>query len=150
MAADKDDTAQQVEGGEAGISLDYLNAKEGFDAWRNLGLQMAGAATAAFAQGLNAVAQMQQANAAAHAARVMATADHARGLAQVEVRGAQNGESGDHRVFANGATTDHQVDGQSVRVNGYEATAVYTSGVGPVQTASAGEAADNISDEDEN
>lgn len=105
----------------------------------NVGLQLLQGGAGLVNSLFSATAQMAQANAAAHQARVMDAATQAKALDQVTARGAQNGETADHLGSLQGfAHRDIAVAG------------VWGTGVAPTSQATVGEAADNISDEDDN
>ncbi len=152
----KDETAQNVEGHEKGISLDYLNAKRTYDVNQDHDFERVRTNNAAHDITALAAANAQAANFAAlsQGFQVLVqgfqgVVSQAAALNEVITRGAQNGESGDMRVFQNGASNDKAFDEQAVFDARARSAATWNSGVAPMQTASAGQGADDIGEGDE-
>lgn len=145
--ADKNDDyfeSAQPYGGDVGgdsVSRDevvFLNLKRTYDVYQDLDIERA------------------RANNAAHALIVQAAAQSVAGLFQVVTSAAQNAVSHAKdqdqvavRVAHNGATADKFADEQAVADSRARSAATWGTGVTPPQTASSGQAADDIGEGDD-
>jgi hypothetical protein len=132
------ETDQRVEGGESGISLDYLNAKRTYDLFQDLDVERA-----------------RNNNAAANVVN-MAAAQAVASLFNVAVRAAEAGvahaKDQDEvavRVAHNGAGADKAFDEQAVFDARARSAAVWGTGTTPPTMAASSQGADDIGEGDE-
>lgn len=138
MTDKKDETAQNVEGHEKGISLDYLNAKRTYDNYQDLDLERARHNNAA-ANVINMAAAQAVANLFNLAVRAAeAGVAHAKDQDEVAVR-----------AVSNGVSSDKAYDEQGVFDARARSAAVWGTGVTPPTVAASGQAADDIGEGDE-
>lgn len=134
----------------------FANVKRTYDEYQDQALERVRTNNAAHDIVTMAAAQASAANFAAlsQGFQVLITGfqgvvSQAAALNEVITRGAQNGESGDMRVFQNGASSDKAFDEQAVFDARARSAATWNSGVAPMQTASAGQGADDIGEGDD-
>lgn len=132
------ETDQRVEGGESGISLDYLNAKRTYDLHQDFDAERA------------------RSNNSAHDLIVQAAAQSVAALFNVAVRSAEQtlnqGKALDEvvaRQAHNGAGSDKAFDEQAVFDARARSAAVWGTGTTPPTMAASAQGADDIGEGDE-